>query len=169
MATFVLDEIVRQTNANTREAVEAMLAGNAEKAFAAIDAGGGAIVEQPDAQTRLAVIARDFARLSPEDRDRTLVLDPTRDGRAALTDAIRAAIIRDRQLCDEALIATVLELCGLTRAEAGQAASYQPGQIVTFRKGAKGQPRPGIGYRVEAVDADAGSVRLIGPKDKAID
>lgn len=98
MATFVLDQIVRQTNAHTRQAVEAMLAGDAAKAFAAIDAGGGTIVEQPDAQTRLAVIARNFAKLSPGDRDRTLVLDPTRDGRAALTDAIRAALIRDRRL-----------------------------------------------------------------------
>ena len=169
MATFVLDQFVRQSNAHTREAVEAVRAGNAEKAFAAIDAGGGTIVEQPDAQTRLAVIARDFARLSPEDRDRTLVLDPTREGRQQLTDAIRAALIRDRQLGDDALVATVLEPCGLTRAEAGQATSYAPGQIVTFRKGGRGKPRPGIGYHVDQVDADRGSVRLIGPKDKAID
>lgn len=62
----------------------------------------------------------------------------------------------------------MLEPCGFTRAEAGQAASYQRGQIVTFRKGAKGKPRPGIGYRVDQVDAETGAVRLIGPQDKAI-
>ncbi|MHA6720205.1 hypothetical protein ACX40Y_12225 [Sphingomonas sp. RS6] len=67
------------------------------------------------------------------------------------------------------MVATVLEPVGLTRAEARNAGSYQPGQIVTFRKGAgKGQPRPGIGYRVDSVDADAGTVRLLGPKGKLI-
>ena len=85
-----------------------------------------------------------------------------------LTDAIRAALVRDGTLGDDALVATVLEPCGFTRAEAQRAASYQPGQVVTFRKGGRGKPRPGIGYRVDQVDDDAGSVRLIGPKDKAI-
>ena len=55
------------------------------------------------------------------------------------------------------------------RAEARNASSYQPGQIGTVRKGSgKGQPRPGIGYRVDAVDGEAGTVRLIGPKDKPL-
>lgn len=58
---------------------------------------------------------------------------------------------------------------GLTRAEARNAASYESGQIVTFPKGSgKGQPCPGIGYRVDAVDGEAGTVRLIGPKDKPL-
>lgn len=41
--------------------------------------------------------------------------------------------------------------------------------MVTFRKGGRCKPRPNTAYRVEAVDAEAGSVRLIGPKDKTID
>lgn len=167
MPTFKLEKIVRQTNTQTREAVEAMLAGDAKAAFAALDAGGGAIIEQRDGQTRIAFLARDFAKLSPEDRAGTLVLDPTREGRQNLTDAIRLALLREGQLGDEALVATVLEPHGLTRAEAAQARSYTPGDIVTFRKSAKGKPRPGVGYRVEAVDAQAGTVRLVPPNPKA--
>jgi conjugative relaxase-like TrwC/TraI family protein len=168
MPTLILDQIVRQTNVHTREAVEAMLAGDAEKAFAALDAGGGAIIEHDEDDIRHAIIARDFAKLSSEDRAETLVLDPTREGRQRLTDAIRAALIRDGTLGEEAMTAVVLEPCGLTRAEAARAASYQPGCIVTFRKGAKLQPRPGIGYRIEAVDAETGTVRLLDPKGKAV-
>ena len=78
-------------------------------------------------------------------------------------------LVTDGTLGDEALVATVLEPCGLTRAQAARAASYQPGQLVTFRKGAKGQPRPGVGYHVDAVDADAGTVRLVPAKGRAID
>jgi hypothetical protein len=74
---------VRQTNPHTRAAVEAMLDGDAQAAFKALDAGGGRVVEQPDTQTRQAVLARDFAQLSREERSRTLVLDPTvRAGRS---------------------------------------------------------------------------------------
>ena len=167
MPTFKLEKIVRQTNTQTREAVEAMLAGDAKAAFAALDAGGGAVIEQRDDQTRIAFLARDFAKLSPEERAGTLVLDPTREGRRNLTDAIRLALLREGQLGDEALVATVLEPQGLTRAEAAQARSYTPGDIVTFRKSTKGKPRPGVGYRVEAVDAQAGTVRLVPPNPKA--
>ncbi len=159
MATLVLDEIVRQTNRHTREAVEHMLAGDAEKAFAALDAGGGRIVEQPDTQTRQAILARDFAALTAKERAATLVLDPTREGRRQLTACIRAALVRDGTLCEEALVATVLEPRGLTRAEAKRATSYQPGDVVTFREQEKGRPRPGTGYRVDAETAPCGSCR----------
>jgi len=169
METVILDEIVRQSNEQTRKAVEAMLAGDAGAAFDALDAGGGAIIEHAEDDIRHALIARDFANLSPKERDATLVLEPTREGRQRLTNMIRLALVKDGTLGHEAMVATVLEPCRLTRAESRNAASYEPGQIVTFRKGAsKGQPRPGIGYRVDAVDADAGTVRLIGPKEKAL-
>ena len=92
METFVLVQIVRQTKEQTREAVEAMIAGDAAKTCAALDAGGGANVEQPDTDARLARIAQHFAKLSPEERAGTLVLDPTREGRQRLTDANRTSI-----------------------------------------------------------------------------
>lgn len=91
-----------------------MLEGAAAKAFAALDARGARVVERRDEQTRIAFIARDFAKLSPEERAGTLVLDPTREGRQNLTDAIRAALLREGQLSDEALVGCVLEPHGLT-------------------------------------------------------
>ncbi|MCV0382818.1 MAG: relaxase domain-containing protein [Erythrobacter sp.] len=169
MATHVLDQIVRQTNAHTREAVEAILAGEAARAFEAIDQGGGRIVEQGDDAMRYAAIARDYAQLSATDRARTLVLDPTREGRQRLTDAIRAELVRDGTLGAEAITATTLEPLGLTRAEASDAASYAPGQIVTFRRGSREQRLSrGRAYRVEAIDAEAGTISLATPQGKAI-
>lgn len=79
--TFVLGQIVRQTNERTREAVEAILAGEAALAFEALDKGGGAVFEHPEDDLSRARIAYDFARLSAEERGGTLVLDPTREGR----------------------------------------------------------------------------------------
>ncbi|MCV0382808.1 MAG: AAA family ATPase [Erythrobacter sp.] len=169
MGTHVLDQIVRQTNTHTREAVEAILAGEAARAFEAIDRGGGRIVDQEDDALRYAAIARDYARLSPADRERTLVLDPTREGRQRLTDAIRAELVRDGTLGAEAIVATTLEPLGLTRAEASDAASYAPGQIVTFRRGSREQRLSrGRAYRVESIDADMGTVSLATPQGKSV-
>lgn len=169
MATAVLDQIVRQTNDHTREAVEAMLAGEAARAFDAIDKGGGRIVEHPDDDQRHALIARDFAALSPQARAATLVLDPTREGRHRLTDAIRAALVNDGTLGKDAVSATILQARDLTRAEAANAASYVPGQRVTFRRGSREQRlSKGIGYTVDAVDADAGTVALVSPKGRKV-
>ena len=118
---------------------------------------------------RYAAIARDYARLSPRDRKRTLVLDPTREGRQRLTDAIRAELVRDGTLGTDAIIATTLEPVGLTKNEASEAASYTPGQIVTFRRGSREQRlSQGRAYRVRAVNADAGTVSLTTPQGKAV-
>ena len=44
-----------------------------------------------------------------------------------------------------------------------------PGDIVAFRKSEKGRPRAGIGYRVEAVESERGTVRLVPERGKAHD
>ena len=169
MITHVLDQIVRQTNAHTKEAVEAILAGEAARAFEAIDGGGGRIVEQADDALRYSAMARDYARLSATDRARTLVLDPTREGRQRLTDAIRTELVRDGTLGADAITVTTLEPLGLTRAEASDAASYARGQIVTFRSGGREQHLSrGRAYRVESIDAEAGTVSLATPKGKSV-
>ncbi len=72
---------------------------------------------------RYAAFAKNYAQLSPADRLRTLVLDPTREGRQRLTDVIRTELVRNGTLGSEAIMATTLEPLGLTRAEASEAAS----------------------------------------------
>lgn len=142
----------------------------AARAFDAIDRGGGRIVEHAEEDIRHSLIARDFAALSPQDRARTLVLDPTREGRQRLTDTIRLALVKDGTLGEDAVFASVLQARDLTRAEAAHAASYAPGSIVTFRRGSREQRlSKGIGYRVSAVDADAGTVALVSPRGRRVD
>ena len=81
--------------------------------FAALDAEGGCVVVQPYTETRIAIIARDFAKLTPAERDQTLMLDPTREGRQRLSDAIRVKLLSVGQLGDTAITARVLEPRGL--------------------------------------------------------
>ncbi len=169
MNTHKLAEIVRQTNDHTREAVEALLKGDAATAFAALDDGGGEVVEHADDDVRHARIARDFARLSPAERARTLVLDPTRVGRQQLTDAIRAELRRDGTLGNRAMVATVLESCGLTDAQRTHAASYRLGTIVLFRSNDDEYGlRRDTAYRVDGIDPSANTLRLLDPANQAI-
>ena len=106
MATARLGEIVRQTNIATKEAVLASIEGDAKKALAALDRGGGKIIEGADRAERFAAIAEQFARLDKTGRARTLVIEPSREGRDALTADIRAALAEkrcvDRPIRDDA-------------------------------------------------------------------
>ena len=84
METAKLGEIVRQTNAATKEAVQASIEGDARKALAALDRGGGSIIESPDRAERFAAIAKQYAALDPATRAKTLVIEPSREGRDTL-------------------------------------------------------------------------------------
>ena len=170
MKTFKLDEIVRQTNELTREAVEATIAGDGRRALAALDKGGGKVVELSEAGDRYAAMARDYAALSRDERVRTLVMDPTRAGRDQLTDAIREELKRDGTLGPEAMRATVLDSRGLTKEEARHARNYEAGDAVTFRRD---YDRHGIdkgqAYTIEKLDPARNRIELRGPEGRSID
>lgn len=65
---------------------------------------------------RRAHIARNSARLSRQERARSIVLDPTRERRQSLADGIRAELVRDGTLGPRAMTVPVLESLGLTEA-----------------------------------------------------
>lgn len=98
METVQLAQIVRQTNALTREAVEAALAGDARLALDALDRGGGRVSVAKGADERRTKMAADYAGLSPHERRRTIVIDPSREGRDLLTDQIRARLVEAGEL-----------------------------------------------------------------------
>ena len=67
------------------------------------------------------------------------------------------------------MVANVVEPCGLSRAEAAHAASYVPGSVVTFRQGNRdARISRGRAYRVDAIDAEAGTVALVSPQGKRV-
>lgn len=170
MKTFVLDKIVRQTNDLTREAVEATIAGDGRRALTALDQGGGRIFEHDDADNRRTAMARDYAALGRAARDRTLVMDTTRDGRELLTDAIRAELRRDGTLGETAVRIATLEGKGLTREEARHARHYEAGDVVTFRRDyASREIGKGQAYRVASVDPAKNRIELRDGEGRSVD
>lgn len=170
MATAKLAEIVRQTNAETREAVMASIEGHAGKALAALERGGGKVIEADTPDERLAAMARQYTAMSPDERARTLVIEPSRNGRDKLTGLIRDQLAARGELSAETLRFAALEAKGLTRAEAREAASYAIGDVLRFTRdySAKGVSR-GDALTVSAVDPERGRIALDALDGRSID
>jgi conjugative relaxase-like TrwC/TraI family protein len=170
METATLGEIVRQTNSATKEAVLASIEGDAKKALAALDRGGGSIIDGPDRGERFAAIAERYASLDRASRARTLVIEPSREGRDALTADIRQALAQAGALRGPAVAVESLVNKGLTRAEARDPLSYDRGDIVRFTQdyADKGVAR-GEAFRVEGIDPAKAAVALRSEDGREVD
>lgn len=170
METAKLGEIVRQTNAATKEAVLASIEGDAKKALAALDRGGGQIIESADRAERFAAIAERYAGLDKGSRARTLVIEPSREGRDALTADIRAALTRSGALTGPGVTVLGLANKGLARAEARDPLSYDKGDVVRFTRdyADKGVAR-GEAYRVESIDPAKAAIALKSEDGREVD
>ena len=170
METAKLGEIVRQTNAAAKDAVLASIEGDARKALAALDRGGGRIIEKVDRAERFAAIAEHYAGLDKTGRARTLIIEPSREGRDALTDDIRSALTRSGALTGPAVTVRSLANKGLTRAEARDPVSYDRGDVVRFtRNFADKGVRRGDAYRVEAIDPAKAAITLKSEDGRDVD
>lgn len=170
MQTAKLDEIVRQTNVATKDAVHASIEGDARKALAALDRGGGTIIEHDERTDRFAAIARAYASLAEKARARTLVIEPSREGRDALTAEIRNELEKTGALSGPAITMQSLVNKGLSRAEARDPASYERGDMVRFTRdfADKGVARAQA-YRVEQIDPAKAAITLKAEDGREID
>ena len=133
MQTVVMDEIVRQRDADLKEAVRASLAGEVQTAFAKL-AGRIAQVEKSELGAHAA--AR-WLQLSPEQRAATGVIAPTRALRDAINDTIRGQLVPEGAVAGPAREGEKLVSRGLTRAQMTVAANYAPGDTVIFNRAYK--------------------------------
>ncbi|MBA4307358.1 MAG: exonuclease V subunit alpha [Sphingopyxis sp.] len=170
MEVAKLSEIVRQTNTATKDAVLASIEGDAKKALAALDRGGGRIVENADRAERFTAIAEQYAKLDKASRARTLVIEPSREGRDTLTADIRAELAKTGALTGPVVTMQSLANKGLTRAEARDPMSYDKGDVVRFTRdyADKGVAR-GEAYRVESIDPAKASIALKSEDGREVD
>ena len=170
MQTSKLEEIVRQTNTAARDAVLASIEGDARKALAALDRGGGTIMEHADRSERFVAIAKAYAALDAKQRSRTLVIEPSREGRDALTAEIRAELTKSGALSGPAITMQSLVNKGLSRAEARDPSSYERGDVVRFTRdyADKGISRAEA-YRIERIDMAKSAISLKTEDGRDID
>ncbi len=130
MTTAAVEEIVRQRNAELKEAVRASLTGEVRNAFERL--GDRVSRVEPEHLGRSA--AERWLALSPEERKTTGVIAPTRALRDAINETIRERLLAEGAVHGPAQEVRKLVSRGLTRAEMGRPDSYEVGDTVIFNR-----------------------------------
>ena len=157
MPTATMDEIMRQRDPVLKEAVEASLKGDIERAFEKL---GGNVAEVKPDNIAGAVAAR-WLSLPDEARTNTGVMAPSHELRQAINGHIRERLAREGRIHGPAMQAERLVSKGYTNAEKALAANYGAGDVVAFHR-----PYKRIGFekgderRVTGIDYKAGAVLL---------
>ncbi|MCY3828374.1 MAG: relaxase domain-containing protein [Rhodospirillaceae bacterium] len=161
MQTATMDEIMRQRDPALKEAVEASLKGDIERAFEKL---GGNVAEVKPDNIAGAVAAR-WLRLDEDARVNTGVMAPSHALRQGINGHIRERLAREGRIHGPAMESERLVSKGYTNAEKALAANYGPGDVVAFHR-----PYKRIGVekgderRVIGVDHTARAVLLDGGK-----
>ena len=135
MRTATMDKVLRQRDPELLAAV--MHARHGEAGAAIRGLGEERVVEVP--RERLGEeAARRWLALEAEQRDDTLILAPTHEIRRRANAAVRDGLADDGTLRGRALEIDRLVDRGLTRPEAAELSSYEPGDTLVFHRDAYG-------------------------------
>ncbi len=166
MKTAVMDEIMRQRDADLKAAVEASLTGEIGRAFEKL---GGNVAEVKPDNIAGAVAAR-WLKLSPEKRERTGVMAPSHELREGINAHIRERLAREGRIAGPAMETGRLVSRGYTNAEKALAANYAPGDMVAFHRPYKRlDVEKGDERLVAGVDHKTRTVQLEGPDGSVVD
>jgi len=166
--TQVLDEIVRQRDAELKTAVYDAIRGDARAALEKIEVreivhqrGDGTVDKAQSHRDRLEAMAKDYAGMVRDERDKTLVIAPARADRAAINDQVRQHLTEKGELGrDEVKLQTYIAK-DLTRAEARDARSYRAGETIEFQRDYKSiGVEKGERWKVEHVDTRNNTLRV---------
>ena len=130
MRTATMEEIVRQRDADLKEAVRASLAGEVKTAFEKL---GGRVSEAPKSELGMKVATR-WLKGSPSERQATGVIAPTRALRDEINETIRDRLIREDAVHGPTRRGEKLVSRGLTKAEMSRASTYAAGDTVIFNR-----------------------------------
>ncbi len=138
MQTATMDEIMRQRDPALKEAVEASLKGDIERAFEKL---GDNVAEVKPDNIAGAVAAR-WLGLDAEARENTGVMAPSHALRREINGHIRERLAREGRINGPAMHSERLVSKGYTNAEKALAANYAAGDVVAFHRPYK---RIGVG------------------------
>ena len=157
MTTAVMDDIVRQRDAELKAAVRASLTGDVKGAFAKLGDNIGQ-VEYGELGTETA---RRWLNLPPQERAATGVIAPTRALRDTINATIRDGLVAEGTISGPARPGEKLVARDLTRAQMARASNYNIGDTVIFARPYKTLGvEKGDERRVAGIDRRWGVLRL---------
>ena len=154
-----MDQVLRQRDP---ELLAAVTAARSDDPGGAIVGLGNRVYEAPPDQLGKTA-AEHWLALPPAERERTAVLAPTHLIRGDINRTVRAGLLDEGVLHGEALVIERLINQRLTRVEAANPTSYQPGDVVVFHRDVYGCSAHDI-CTVVGVDGDG--VELAHPDGK---
>lgn len=157
MQTSKLDKIMRQKDPDLLKAVE-HLAKNETVQGIAMLAEQGRITEIPDAQDRIAAIARNYVA----DPDDTIIVSPDNRSRQQINEAVRTELRGRGTLgADCQVFSTLAHRSDLTGADRKWAARYREGDVLQYTVGSKGEGiERGSFATVRTVNAQANTLSV---------
>ncbi len=157
MTTAVMDDIVRQRDAELKAAVKASLTGDVKGAFARL----GDNIRQVEYGELGAETARQWLNLPPQERAATGVIAPTRALRDGINATIREGLVAEGAISGPARQGEKLVARDLTRAQMARASNYNIGDTVIFTRPYKTLGvEKGDERRVAGIDRRWGVLRL---------
>ena len=154
LRTFELTDIRRQRNPKYRAAVRLLAQGQAQQGLLAIDRLGWLKEAKGDYIKRAA---EHYVGNAVQKRN-TVLVAPTWEEIHRVTDAVRAGL-KKSGLLGTGVVTTVAEPLNWTKAQAGKAAGYQPGYLLTLHR-----PLRAAGLRsgniVEVMAVQRGELRV---------
>lgn len=163
MQTAYLEESRRQKTDALRTAVVCLAAGEPREGLEQLDRAG--MVHQVESREgRHHAICRDYLSLSPEAREKTLILSGTNIERLALTAELRAALQAEGSLGADAFTLRSLRSLDRTASQLQYACAYEVGDVVVpvrdyHRYGMERR----VQYRVIDRDLESNRLTLTGP------
>jgi len=124
MTTVIMDEIQRQKDQNLKQAVEFAAKGETAKSLSKISA----VVEIRDDAERHTTIAKNYAQLAPQDREKTIIVSGTNEARKAINENVRQFL----DLSGKGKEVVTLERRDNTRAERMYAKNFHYDDIIRF-------------------------------------
>ena len=179
-----IDEITRQKDAGLLAVAQAFADGENERAVELADpymsavtvtdkdwkaAGVERILEKDSDKApkippavRAQAIARETAaaylKLSPEEREKTLVLAGTHNIRRSINTYIRAGLQESGAVAQDSVTVTALDKSTLTRAQLREAIHYKSGQILRVPEG-RGAARRVVDWKILDTDPTKNTIR----------
>ena len=170
MTTHYLDRIVRQSeNQRMTDAVKSLIRRDPGRALWHMEVAGSKLLEAENEEAAHAAMAKEYVARSPELRDKSIVIDPTRDGVAAVSEAIRKQLIEKGELSGDVLKANILEDASLTERERATSTSYRHGQVVHLLQPATIDHQPvARGSYLDVEDVTGAVVKLRGDNKRVL-
>ncbi|MDE0435557.1 MAG: relaxase domain-containing protein, partial [Bryobacterales bacterium] len=158
MATATMDEVLRQRDPELRATVGLTREGEPGAAIAVL---GHRVREAPREELGIEA-ARRWLALAPEQRADTLLLAPTHAIRRQANDAVREGLAEEGVLRGRTLAVDRLVDRRLTRAQASEIGSYEPGDLAVFHRDHYGCRRDDV---CTVTGIEEGRVVLAHPDD----